>query len=189
MRERLYSVTNIDKSPQDEITPRYHQKVQGMLSREKKANSDEDSDFEDLEPILSLPEQVPKSASRKRRFSYLSGETPADNTVEEYRDSARLPPHGIPKATNLKYLPVADPIHDVTGTVLTTHNNIPLSSSCASTCQPSKEDPQIQTQHSSWFSTMEPSLQHGIIIGPIDIDKATLTHRHRWDLYPRIEEQ
>jgi len=190
MRERSYLVTDIDTSHQNEITPRCQQKFQGILSHEKDANSEEDSDFEDLEPILSLPEQIPKSASRKRRYSYLNGETPADNTIAECRDPARLPPSGIPEATNLKNFPIADPIHDVTGTVRTTHTDIPLSSLCASTRQPSREDPQIQTQHSSWLNTIKvhPS-KYGMTVGPTDINETRLTHRRSCDLFPRNDER
>jgi len=144
---------------------------------EEEADSDDDSVFEVLEPILSLPEEIPESVNRKRRFSSLSGETPADNTVDEYRDSARPPLYGIQQPPQWEYFPVVNPIHEMTRTRLTTNKNIPWSFPCASPCQPSKEDPQIQTQPSSSFSTVmgHPS-QHGINSQPVDIYIATLTH-------------
>jgi len=150
---------------------------------EEDANSDEDSNLEVLEPILSLPEETSKSVSRKRRFSSLSGETPADNTVDEYQDSARPPLYGIQQPPQWKYSPVVNPIHKMTRTRLTTNTDTLLGYSCASTCQPSKEDPQIQTQESSRLSTiMEHPSQLGMTAGQVDIRITTLTHRHSCDL-------
>jgi len=95
---------------------------------EEDANSDENSDLEDLEPILSLLEEIPKSVNRKRRFSSLSGEISADNTVDEYRGSARPPLHGIQQPPQWKYSSVVNPIHEMTRTRLTTNTDTPLGS-------------------------------------------------------------